>query len=190
MLTKFYLKIYIAANNFNSVLFFNSHYERENYIHDVQAQYRAGGVYFSQWEISGNEQVQAQVQKMQAGLQSGYDLQIVDLQRRIEKYKSIADNKCNECLTKSQLDTLQKSYDRLRFINKDMQDKYKHILDNNNNTYSTIDTLLYTDNDSTINEYMEKLQNSLQKVGELRQVNARLVLAYILNLISNSKSNK
>ena len=185
-MTKYYLKIYIAANNFSNIICFNSRYERENYIHDLQAQYRAGGVYFSTWEISGNDQIQAQVQKMQAGLQSGYDLQIVDLQRRISKYKCLLSSKCNECLTKSQLDTLQKSYDRLRYINKDMQD----ILDNNNNTYSIIYTLAYTDSDDIINEYMEHLQDSLRKVGELRQVNARLVLAYMLNLISNSKPHK
>ena len=88
------------------------------------------------------------------------------------------------------MNTLQKSYDRLRYINKDIQDKYKDILDNTNNTYSVIDTLAYTDNDKTINKYMEQLQDSLQKVGELRQINARLVLAYILNLIDNSKIHK
>jgi hypothetical protein len=186
MLTKYYLKIYIAANNFSNVLCFDNHYDRDLYINDCKAYYKSG-IYFSTWEISGNQLLQDQINIAQRQLQAGYDSQIADLQRRISKYKNLLSSKCSECIYKSQADTLQKSYDRIRDNYKDAQEKYKHILDTNNNTYSIIDTLAYTDSDKTINEYTEQLQDSLQKVGELRQINVRLVLAYILNLIDNAK---
>jgi hypothetical protein len=193
-MTKYYLKIYIAANNFNSVLVFNSQFERENYIHDVQAQYRAGGVYFNQWEISGNDQIQEQVQKMQAGVQAGYNLQIAELQRRIAKYKIQLSSKCNECIYKSQKDTLQASYDRLKQNLKLLQDKYeqekqagKQAQDAYINTIATLDKILTTKDDKYISEQMDALQDTLPRVGGLLQVNARLALAYTLHIIATSK---
>jgi uncharacterized phage infection (PIP) family protein YhgE len=194
-MTKYYLKIYIAANNFSSVLVFNNQYERDLYINDCKAQYRAGGVYFSQWEISGSDALQEQVNIMQRQLVAGYDSQFADLQRRISKYKSLLSSKCDDCMYKSQADTLQASYDRLQDNLKQLQDSYeqakqagKQAQDAYINTIATLDKILTTKDDNTINEYLDTLQDTLPKVGGLLQVNARLALAYTLHLIANSKS--
>lgn len=194
MLTKYYLKIYIAANNFSNVLRFDNHYERDLYINDCKAYYKSG-IYFSTWEIFGSESLQEQIEIMQRQLQTGFDSQIADLQRRISKYKRQLSSMCNECLHKSQADTLQKSYDVLRQNLKQLQDKYeqekqacKQAQDTYINTIATLDKLLTTKDDTYISEQVDALQDTLPKVGGLLQVNARLALAYSLHLIANSKS--
>jgi uncharacterized phage infection (PIP) family protein YhgE len=194
MLKKYYLKIYIAANNFSNVICFDNHYERDLYITDCKAYYKSG-IYFSQWEISGSDALQEQVAIMQRQLQAGYDSQIADLQRRISKYKSQLSSKCDDCMYKLQADTLQASYDRLSQNLKLLQDSYeqakqagKQAQDAYINTIATLDKILTTKDDKYIDEQMDALQDTLPKVGGLLQVNARLALAYTLHLIASLKS--
>lgn len=191
---KYYLKIYIAANNFSNIICFNSQFERDLYITDCKAYYKSG-IYFSTWEIAGSDVLQEQVNIMQRQLQVGFDSQIADLQRRIAKYKSLLSSKCDDCIYKSQADTLQASYDRLSQNLKSLQDSYEQVKQAGKqaqdiyiNTIATLDKLLTTKDDKYISEQMDVLQDTLPRVGALLQVNARLALAYTLHLIANSKS--